>query len=51
MGPRCCPGQSTVYSWTLEDGKLTLAVVDESNSPPGDITHNHFLYEHEWTRQ
>ena len=51
MSPTCCPGQSTVYSWTLADGVLTLTVVDESNSPPGDIPFNHFLYEHQWHTQ
>ena len=48
MSPTCCPGQSTVYSWKLADGGLTLAVIDESKSPPGDIPFNHFLYEHRW---
>ncbi len=48
MGPDCCPGQSTVYSWTLVDHVLTLAVIDETNSPPGDVPFNHFLFEHRW---
>ena len=42
------PGKFTVFSWDLVDGVLTLAVIDESNSPPFDIPYNHFLYEHQW---
>ena len=42
------PGKFTVYAWHLVNGVLTLEVVDETQSPPGDIPYNHFLYEHAW---
>ncbi len=51
MHPTWSPGQWTAFLWTIDGEALTLAIVDETNAPPGDIPFNHFLYEHRWLKQ